>query len=79
MLANPGNGGTCTWTPSSSTGPQPCPTAYELQSGSPLLGTGLDLTQSPYNLNVGTHDYFGNPLGNGVGSGYNIGADGAAR
>src|SRR6266567_5218130 len=31
LFSSPGNGGTCTWTPSGGDGPQPCPQAYQLQ------------------------------------------------
>lgn len=58
-------------------GPQPCPAGYALNAGSPMIGVGLDLTQAPYNLNVGAVDYYGTAIPNGVGSGFNIGADGA--
>jgi hypothetical protein len=33
--------------------------AYQLQPGSPLINTGLNLTNSPYNLNPGTNDFYG--------------------
>lgn len=68
--------GTCTWTPSALSGPQPCPTAYQPLSAS-YLSTGVNLTVAPFNLNVGTRDYYGNPIPNGTGTGYNIGAYGA--
>ncbi len=78
FLNNPGNGGTCTWTPSLLTGPQTCPQAYTLQSGSPAIGTGVDVA------NNGGRDYYnnsltsppsigaystGNPIGGGGGGG----------
>lgn len=56
LLNNPGNGGTCNWTPSALTGPQPCPQAYTLQSGSPASGAGLDVS------NNGSRDYYGNTV-----------------
>jgi hypothetical protein len=68
--------GTC-YTSGIPAGPQPCPTGVELSPGSPAIGTGIDLTLSPYFFDVGTVDYYGNTIPNGVGSGYNIGADGA--
>lgn len=67
--------GTCTWTPSALNGPQPCPTAYQPLSAS-YLGTGANLVNAPFSLNVGTRDYYGNPIPNGTGTGYNIGAYG---
>ena len=81
LLANSGSGSTCSWTPSTTTTwpPSSCPSGYQLLSGSPMIGTGLDLTQAPYGFNVGTRDYFGNAIPHAVGTGYNIGADGAAR
>lgn len=66
--------GTCVWTPVNQTGPQSCPTAYQLTSLSPYLGVGTNLTQGPYNLNVGVSDYFLNPTPNLEGTGYDIGA-----
>src|SRR5262249_2261 len=57
MNGTPGTAGTC-WAGGTSppAGPQPCPSVYGLATGSPLIGAGLDLTQAPYNLNVGTQD-----------------------
>lgn len=66
LLTNPGGGGTCATLP-----PQPCPSGYVLQSNSPMVGTGLNLTQAPYSLSIGSQDYYGNPI-NPVG--LNIGA-----
>ncbi len=72
-LASPGGGGTCGGT----SGPQPCPGAYRLSTtASPAIGTGLNLTQAPYLLDVGARDYYGNSIPHSRGSGYNIGADG---
>jgi hypothetical protein len=73
QLTSGGNGGTCGGWNSS------CPSAYELLHGSPLIGIGLDLTQGPYSLSVGSQDYYGDTTPNGTGTGYNVGADGAAR
>lgn len=72
-LTGVGAGGTC----NTVTGPQPCPSAYHVQSGSPVIGTGLDLRQAPYSFNVGTRDYFGNTIPHTVGTGFNRGADGS--
>jgi hypothetical protein len=44
-----------------------------------MIGVGLDLTAPPYNLNVGTQDFYGNAIPHTKGSGYNIGADGATH
>jgi hypothetical protein len=77
LLVSAGGGRTCSWMPSLNNGPQLCPTAYKLLTGSPMIGAGLNLTQAPYNLTVGTQDYYGNTIPHGVGTGYNIGADGA--
>lgn len=56
-------------------GPQPCPSGYKLSSGSAIIGAGLNVT-STHSVAVGTRDYYGNAVPNGVGSGYSIGADG---
>jgi hypothetical protein len=45
-----------------------CLTGYQLQSGSPDIGTGISIA-SP-----GTMNLFGIAIPNGTGSGYNIGA-----
>ena len=58
LLINPGNGGTC----GSATGPQPCPGTYIPIANSPVIGTGLNLTESPYNVTIGTRDYYGNAI-----------------
>ena len=55
-LSNPGNGGTCNWTPSALTGPQTCPQAYTLQSGSPAISAGVDVASN------GGRDYYNNSL-----------------
>lgn len=73
-LSTPGGGGTC-YSSGIPAGPQPCPAAYVLQSGSPMIGAGLNLN-SLYGIIVGTRDYYGNTIPNGVGSGFDIGADG---
>ena len=77
-LTDAGHGGTCSWTPSLTKGPQPCPLAYRLKRDSTAIGAGANLTQGPYNLPVGARDYYGRPIVHGIGSGYNIGADGSA-
>jgi hypothetical protein len=77
MLVHVGAGGTCPETLGSG-GPQPCPAAYQLKRGSKIVGTGANLSASPYNLDPGTSDYFGHSIAHDVGSGYNIGADGGA-
>ena len=65
LFTSPGGGGTCTWSPPSGTGPQPCPQAYTLTAGSPALGAG-----TPISGNGGV-DYFGTTIPNPP----NIGAD----
>ncbi|WP_116951668.1 right-handed parallel beta-helix repeat-containing protein [Jiangella endophytica] len=65
LFSSPGNGGTCTWTPSAGDGPQPCPQAYTLQAGSPALDAGVNITGN------GGVDYFQNAIPNPP----NIGAD----
>jgi hypothetical protein len=77
MLIAMGAGGTCSEIPRSEA-PQPCPSGYQLKHGSRVVGAGVNLTASPYNLNPGARDYFGRAIAHRVGSGYNIGADGAA-
>ena len=65
MLANPGGGGTLSWTPSAQTGPQPAPAAYLLSIGSPATNAGATITDA-------TRDYYGNAVPGGAG--YDIGA-----
>jgi len=65
LLANPGGGGTLSWTPSLHNGPQPNPAAYWLSSGSPAINAGATVSGA-------TRDYYGNTVP-GAG-GYNIGA-----
>lgn len=56
------------------TGPQPGPVAYRLRQGSPAVRTGTNLTLAPYNLMVGQHDDFKNPVPNVTLSGFDVGA-----
>ena len=44
------------------TGPQPCPAGWTPGTGSPAIGTGLDLTMPPYSLTIGSQDYYGNSI-----------------
>jgi hypothetical protein len=74
LYVSAGNDDTC----GGSTGPQPCPTAYQLQHTSAMSGTGLNLN-TQFGINMGTPDYHGDTIPNGTGTGYNVGADGAAR
>ena len=69
LLSSPGTGGTC----GSTTGPQSCPSAYTLTTGSPACDAGFNLTAAPYNQTI-TQDYYGNSLPTGRGTGYPIGA-----
>ncbi len=78
-VSNLGTGGTCVWTPGLGNGPQPCPLAYKLKSNSTARGTGADLRRSPYGLEVGQRDYYGQLIPSHAGSGFNIGADGSAQ
>lgn len=54
-LTAPGQGGNCVPVPIG-TGPQPCPSAYRLLSGSPALGAGAAIPNS------GGVDYYQDPL-----------------
>jgi hypothetical protein len=70
-LAAPGTGIAC----NSPDGTQACPKQYVLGSGSPMAGTGLDLTRAPYSLaGVGATDYYLRPIPSGNGTGYDVGA-----
>jgi hypothetical protein len=66
LFTAPGGGGTCSWSPTSGTGPQPCPAAYALKAGSPALGAGVAVSDS------GGVDYYQSPLA----SPPHLGADG---
>jgi len=67
LLAAPGTGATC-GNAVLTTGPQPCPSAYRLQHGSPALGAGISVN------NDGGRDYYGNAT-----TLHNIGADQGAH
>lgn len=81
-FASPGGGQAVACYTLGSGNPTGCTTStlpgYQLTNpgSSAFIGTGLNLTTA-FGLNVGTIDFYGNTLGNGVGTGYNIGADGA--
>jgi hypothetical protein len=75
QLAAPGTGGNCL-TPSAAQ--HKCLSEYQLRAGSPMIGAGLDLN-SLYGIDVGARDYYGNAIPHGIGSGFNIGADGDAH
>ncbi len=80
-LREPGNGGSCSSQGDSleNKGPQRnCPAAYKLLSGSPLIGTGLNLRKA-LGIAPGAHDYYGNSIPNGVGTGFNVGAYGGTQ
>ncbi len=64
LLGNPGGGGITGGYNPAFLG------AYDLLSGSPMYGAGLNLN-ALYGINVGTHDYYGNQLSS---SGFDIGA-----
>jgi hypothetical protein len=55
LLQSPGGGGIC-GTSVLTSGPQPCPPAYQLRPGSPALGAGLPIN------NNGGRNYYGNPI-----------------
>ena len=79
FAGNGGTGGTChsyNIPLAPQTRPTGCSAVYKLQPGSPLIGAGIDLRKPPFNLDVGSHDYWGNPIPHNVGTGFNIGADG---
>ncbi|MFJ6569208.1 right-handed parallel beta-helix repeat-containing protein [Streptomyces sp. NPDC091292] len=65
QFTSPGGGGTCAWSPTSGTGPQPCPQAYTLKAGSPAAGAGAAVSGN------GGRDYYGTTIP----SPPNIGAD----
>ncbi|MFD5892393.1 right-handed parallel beta-helix repeat-containing protein [Streptomyces sp. NPDC060366] len=65
LFTSPGAGGVCSWSPTSGTGPQPCPQAYTLKSGSPALKAGTAVSG-----NAGV-DYYGTAIPGTP----NIGAD----
>lgn len=70
-LQSPGSGGTVGgYAP-------PAPTAYELLTGSPMIGAGLNLS-TQFSINPGTQDYYGNAIPEGSGTGYPVGAYGGA-
>ena len=69
LLTSPGSGGTIGgYNP-------PNPTAYDLQTGSPAIGVGLNLATA-FSINPGTQDFYGNAIPNGTGTGFNAGAFG---
>jgi hypothetical protein len=68
-LTNPGAGGIAGGYEPSSLG------AYRLQAGSPLIGKGIDLKKLS-GIDMGPQDYFCDPIPNGTGTGYDVGADG---
>ena len=81
LAGTPGAAGTC-WTGSvdAQNGPQSCPSNYQLTPGSPLIGVGVNpatfATANGGSLTNPTRDYYGNTTPDGVGSGWNMGADG---
>ena len=54
--------------------PSGCPSGMKLQHGSPMVGVGLNM-KTAFGITNPTRDYYGNSCPNGVGTGYNIGAD----
>ncbi len=59
QLQNPGNGATI-----NNTTLLPTLTAYKLKPTSGLINKGLNLTQPPYNIAVGSRDFFGTNIPN---------------
>ena len=64
-LANPGGGGTLSWTPALQNGPQPAPAAYLLSATSPAINAGTMIADA-------IRDYYGNAVT--AGGSYDIGA-----
>lgn len=75
-LKAPESGGVC-YASGFSTKLRSCPAGYALMPGSALIGSGSDLMKSPYSLDVGTRDYYGDAIPHTIGTGYNIGAAGS--
>ena len=74
IAGTPGTGGTCyTSSTSPPAGPQPCPSVYQLNAGSPLIGAGADMN-AVWGVENPTRDYYGKSLPYPGGSGYPIGA-----
>jgi hypothetical protein len=72
------------WTPSSAdtVGPRGSgsPSGLHLNTGSPMVGVGVNPAASPYNQPAATQDYYGANVPNACsGTGYNIGADNQCR
>lgn len=71
QLTSPGGGGTVGgYAP-------PQPTAYLLSKTSPMIGAGINLN-TQFSINPGPQDYYGTAIPHGVGTGYNVGADGSS-
>jgi hypothetical protein len=56
-----------------------CPSAYVLTTSSPMIGAGINLASAPYSLTLPAKDYFNDaiPMTPVIGTGYNVGVDGA--
>lgn len=65
LFAAAGTDVTCSWTPTTGSGPQPCPDAYRLRTGSPAIGKGVAVTGN------GGLDYYQSAIANPP----NVGAD----
>lgn len=72
-LTTPGSGGTC-FTSGIPVGPQPCPSAYLLQAGSPMLNAGQNLP-NVFGIQPGARDYFGNIVPAPSNGNYDVGAN----
>lgn len=71
-LTAPGSGGTC-FTSGTPAGPQPCPSAYLLQAGSPMLNAGQNLPVV-FGVQTGGSDYFGSVVPAPSNGGFDVGA-----
>lgn len=73
LLTGAGAGGTC-FTSGIPAGPQPCPSAYLLQAGSPMLNAGQNLP-NVFGIQPGARDYFGNIVPAPSNGNYDVGAN----
>jgi hypothetical protein len=70
-----GTAGNCTWTPNLNNGPQSCPfSVYAITNAAAQRGTGF--STNSISGGDGGRDYNAVSIPNGVGTGYNMGADG---
>jgi hypothetical protein len=74
LLANLGAGGTCLTSSPPTSGPQPCPSAYLLNAGSPMLNAGQNLS-NVYGIVSGSSDYYGKVVPAPSNGNYDVGAN----